>query len=130
MICGESAGIAACLALEGGTTVQAIDPVALQTALKQAGQKLSWDPATDKAPSRDTGGALTMSKLLGECDTDRDGVVSREEWNDGKKGWEWLFPHIDTGGNQVIEPAEYEAFQRYKAEHPDWAKALAEEPKK
>jgi hypothetical protein len=42
MICGESAGIAACHALAEDTTVQQIDMPAYREALDQAGQVLQW----------------------------------------------------------------------------------------
>lgn len=45
MICGESAGIAACRALAESTTVQKIDMAAYRRTLEKAGQKLTWDPA-------------------------------------------------------------------------------------
>jgi hypothetical protein len=45
MICGESAGIAACRALAENTTVQKIDMAAYRRTLEKAGQKLTWDPA-------------------------------------------------------------------------------------
>ena len=48
MICGESAGIAACRVLAEGTTVQTIDPVIYRAALEKAGQKLQWDPGVTR----------------------------------------------------------------------------------
>lgn len=121
MICGESAGIAAVRALTEKVTVQQISPTALREALEQAGQKLAWTggPRQDHATK---GRALTFVTLLKECDTDGDGLISRAEWNAGKPGWEWLFALIDTDKNGSINAAEYEAFQEYKAKHPDWAK--------
>lgn len=119
MICGESAGIAACRALAERTTVQAIDRKAFRGALERAGQKLAWDPAKDVGPK---GGAFSMDALLGECDRDGDKRVSRAEWEAGKKEHAWAFPLIDRDGDGWISAAEYQAFQQYKAEHPDWAK--------
>lgn len=119
MICGESAGIAACRALAEKTTVQAIDPAAYRAALEKAGQKLVWDPAKDKGPE---GGGYSVDNLLKECDRNGDKLVSRDEWEAGKKGWEWLFPVIDTDGDGVITAAEYKAFQEYKAKNPEWQK--------
>jgi hypothetical protein len=106
-------------ALAENATVQGIDLPAYRKALETAGRKLTWDPAKDISTS--TGG-LTVNRLLRECDRDGDGLVSRTEWDAGKKGWEWLFARIDTDGNGQITAAEYQAFQAYKAKHPDWRK--------
>jgi hypothetical protein len=119
MICGESAGIAACRALAEKTTVQGIDPAAYRAALEKAGQKLVWDPAKDKGPE---GGGYSADKLFAECDLDGDKLVSRAEWEAGKKGWEWLFPVIDADADGRVTGAEYKAFQDYKAKNPDWQK--------
>ena len=118
MICGESAGIAACRALAEQTTVQGIDRAAFRGALEKAGQKLAWDVKSDRAPED---GSYSMDALLKTCDLGGDGRVSRAEWDAGKKGWEWLFPVVDTDGDGQIGVAEYRAFQAYKAAHPDWA---------
>ena len=128
MICGESAGIAACQALEEDCSVQSIDSTVYRKALEQAGQKLTWDPATDKPSSgRGSGNeGLSMKRLTQECDTDGDGAVSQAEWNEGKSGWEWLFAVIDTNKDGRIVATEYEAFQTYKATHPDWAQRARE----
>ncbi|HNX34289.1 MAG TPA: FAD-dependent oxidoreductase [Kiritimatiellia bacterium] len=120
MICGESAGIAACRALAERTGVQAIDRAAFRAALEKAGQKLAWDPTRDKGPS--AGDGYSMAALLAACDRDADKAVSRAEWEAAKKGWEWLFPLIDADGDGRIDAAEYEAFQEYKTKHPDWQK--------
>jgi hypothetical protein len=50
MICGESAGIAACRALGENAHVQKINPAAYQLALEKAGQKLTWQGASQKPP--------------------------------------------------------------------------------
>jgi len=55
-----------------------------------------------------------------EIDADGDGLISPSEWNKGKPDWEWLFPVIDTNKNGQIDTKEYDAFQDYKARHPDW----------
>ena len=123
MICGESAGIAACLAIDQKTTVQSLDSAALQEALKQAGQKLFWDPEHDVAASNRSQ-SLSYKSLLQACDTDADGSVTHAEWAQGKPGWEWLFDTIDTSRNGRIEQAEYDSFQAYKREHPDWRTQL------
>jgi hypothetical protein len=117
MICGESAGIAACRALAEKTTVQGIDAAAYRAALEKAGQKLVWDPAKDVGPS---GGGYTMEKLLAECDRDGDKRVTRAEWEAAKKEHAWAFALIDTDNDGVISEAEYKAFQEYKAKNPDW----------
>lgn len=124
MICGESAGIAACRALEENCSVQAIQWGTYREALLRAGQKLGWDPARDKAPAEESGGgeALTVSRFLMECDDDGDGLVARGEWNAGKPGWEWLFEVIDADRNGRIHAAEYSSFQAFKKSNPDWAK--------
>ncbi len=127
MICGESAGIAACRAMDEAASVQDIDMDAYKEALEAAGQKLFWDPQHDRAPGFGQTG-LTFARLLRECDADGDGLVCRDEWNAGKPGWEWLFPFIDTTGDGTIDKAEYDAFQLYKAEHPDWQHTLREKP--
>ncbi len=117
MICGESAGIAACRALAERTTVQGIDPAAYRAALEKAGQKLAWDAAKDVGPA---GGGYSVEKLLKECDGDGDKLVSRAEWEAAKKDWGWLFPLIDTDADGQITAPEYRAFQEYKVKHPDW----------
>ncbi len=117
MICGESAGIAACRALAENVAVQAIDPAAYRAALEKAGQKLAWNPATDIAPA---GGGFTMDTLLRECDRDGDTRVTRAEWEAAKKEHAWAFPLIDTDTDGQISGPEYKAFQEYKAKHPEW----------
>jgi hypothetical protein len=102
--------------------VQRIDRPKYEQALLQAGQKLSWDPKRDRSAAADApiGQALTLERLLKECDADGDKRVSAEEWNAGKPGWEWLFPVVDADRDGRVEAAEYAAFQEYKARHPDW----------
>jgi hypothetical protein len=119
MICGESSGIAACRALAENASVQEIDLAVYRAALETAGQKLAWDVEKDVSTA---GGGLTMGRLLRECDRDGDALVSQAEWTAAKKGWDWLFPRIDTDGNGQIDAKEYAAFQDYKAKHPDWQK--------
>lgn len=125
MICGESAGIAAVRAIGEGVAVQRIDPAAFRRALERAGQKLAWDGPVPEKPRAGAGvaaGPLTFSSLLEHCDDDADQLVARSEWISGKPGWEWLFPVIDTDKDGRISAAEYDAFQAYKAKHPDWAR--------
>jgi hypothetical protein len=49
---------------------------------------------------------------------------SQDEWNTQKKGWEWLFPRIDTNSDGQISADEYKVFQQFKAKHDDWEEAL------
>jgi hypothetical protein len=51
-------------------------------------------------------------------------LVSKKEWEDGKKGWEWLFPHIDKDGHGTVDDKEYAAFQAFKKQYPDWLARL------
>ena len=51
---------------------------------------------------------------------------SQMEWNSQKKGWEWLFPHIDTNSDGTISVEEYRGFQKFKTEHEDWERTLRE----
>ncbi|MCB1229850.1 MAG: FAD-dependent oxidoreductase [Verrucomicrobiae bacterium] len=127
MMCGESAGIAACQALDEGVSVQRIDPKRLHQALEAAGQKLIWDPKKDQSSAGTNDGALSFQRLLDRCDNDRNQAISQVEWDAGKSGWEWLFPKIDSDESGTIDKAEYEAFQRYKTEHSDWTTRLKKE---
>jgi hypothetical protein len=123
MICGESAGIAACRAIAEGATVQTIDAAAFREALERAGQKLAWDgPVAGPASGGD--GTITYARLLAECDRDGDGRVSTVEWTAAKRGWEWLGPVIDANADGFIDETEYAALQATKARHPDWATRL------
>ncbi|MEQ9066880.1 MAG: hypothetical protein RLO18_09155, partial [Gimesia chilikensis] len=121
-----SAGIAACQALAENCAVQEIDAKAYRRALERAGQKLVWDPATDQPDSGmgKSGGRYTMQGLLRECDADDNGTVSQAEWNEKKAPYEWLFVFIDANSDGQIVAGEYEAFQKYKAQHPDWQKRI------
>ena len=126
MICGESAGIAACQALAENCAVQDIDANAYRRALERAGQKLVWDPATDQPDSGmgKESGRYTMAGLLKQCDSNDDNMVSQSEWNKAKTPYEWLFEIIDANSDGQIIASEYEAFQKYKAQHPDWQKRI------
>ena len=37
--------------------------------------------------------------------------ASKEEWDKTKRGYEWLFPHIDNNKDGKISTDEYQAFQ-------------------
>ena len=52
---------------------------------------------------------------------------SREEWDQSKPGWDWLFPFIDKNKDGKISAAEYAEFQDYKRTYPDWQKRLKDE---
>ena len=131
MICGESAGIAACQALDEKTTVQKIDPKAFQRKLIAAGQMLDWDGGRadnnvdllkqSGSHAGTSNAELNFALLLRECDTDGDSLVTQAEWNAGKQDWAWLFSVIDTDENGKLDEAEYMAFQEYKKKNPKWA---------
>lgn len=124
MICGESAGIAASRAIEEGLPVQRIGAGPFREALRRAGQKLAWEGPWPTLPGTGDGGRrpLTFASLVGASDEDGDGSVCRSEWDSAKPGWEWLFDVIDADKDGRIRASEYDAFQEYKAAHPDWAK--------
>lgn len=124
MIAGESAGIAAVLAIQQHKPVQQIDMQALTTALTAAGQKLHWDPAVDRSSAGATVQKLDFANLLKECDQDADNVVCAAEWNIGKPGFDWLFSFIDADNSGKIEEQEYAAFQEYKVKHPRWRETI------
>ena len=120
MICGESAGIAACRVIAEKTTVQDIDGKNYRAALEKAGQKLVWDVTKDVGPAG--GNGFSVDRLVKECDRDGDNKVSRAEWEAAKGAWKQLFPLIDTDANGLISEAEYKAFQEYKSKNQDWRK--------
>lgn len=127
MICGESAGIAACRALAEKAAVQNIDGAAYRKALETAGQKPAWDPQTDRPagpPQTSNPQRYSFEHLLRECDRDGDQKVTRAEWTAGKPDWKWLFSIVDTGRDGSIDAIEYAAFQKVKAENPDWQTKL------
>ena len=49
---------------------------------------------------------------------------SQKDWDSEKKGWEWLFHHIDTNSDGTISVEEYRSFQKFKTEQEDWEKTL------
>ena len=101
---GLSAGIAAAHALTENSAVQAIDFARYRRALLVAGQVLEWDG------------------------TQQGEWKSKEEWNNDKPGYEWLFPAIDKDKDGKISAGEYKEFQAFKQKHPDWQKLLGAEP--
>ncbi len=121
MICGESAGIAACRALDENTGVQEIDMPAYRQTLEKAGQVLQWtEELARQVGSADSGNSYSFESLCQICDRDGDKLVSQAEWNGGKQGWEWLFPVIDKNGDGQVDGAEYAAFQEFKKQNPNW----------
>ncbi len=102
---GLSAGIAAAHALAEKTAVQIIDLARYRKALLEAGQILEWDG-------------------IGQGEWN-----SKEQWNQDKPGYEWLFPAIDKDKDGRISSAEYREFQAFKQKYPDWQKLLRTEPK-
>lgn len=43
--------------------------------------------------------------------------ASQEEWNQEKRGYEWLFAFMDQNHDGQVDPEEYEALQQYKKKH-------------
>jgi len=129
MICGESAGIAACQALNEQKAVQDINLEKYLDRLKAVGQKLTWDPAVDRPSNHQKRTASTspysIQQLLDTCDDDGNGLISKAEWNNSKPDWEWLFHFIDTNHDSQMDGPEYLAFQKYKSEHTDWHARLS-----
>lgn len=101
MILGESAGVAAAMAVDAEIPVQDVPYNKLRQKLEDLDQTLD----------RKTPGKSALWK-------------SQDEWNKQKKGWEWLFPHIDTDSDGQVSAEEYNAFQKFKAEHDDWEESL------
>jgi len=105
MVLGESAGVAAAMAVEADIPVQDVPYSKLRKKLEDLEQTL------DRIQDRKKHGKSARWK-------------SQDEWNKQKKGWEWLFPHIDTDSDGQISAEEYNAFQKFKAEHDDWEESL------
>ena len=123
MMCGEAAGIAASQAIEAGVAVQRIDPAVYRKALLASGMLIAWDESLRPLVAKAEAKSLVQS-FFAEADDDRNGKVSRKEWDAHKPGWDWLFPKIDKNGDGFLDPAEYDAFQHYKEEHKDWRELL------
>lgn len=113
MILGESAGVAAAQAIRANVPVQKIDFRQLRDRLLQRGQILDWtDEQAQQTKQRHKHGFLA-----GEWG-------SRQEWDDAKPGWEWLFDAIDVNEDGRVSPAEYRALQDYKQKDKNWATTL------
>ena len=46
---------------------------------------------------------------------------TEQEWKKEKGSYGWVFPHIDKDADGTVTAAEYEAFQEFKQQHPNWA---------
>jgi hypothetical protein len=97
---GLSAGIAAAHAIKENAAVQAIDFPRYRRALLDAGQILELN------------------------ETSAAGWNSRDEWNQDKLGYEWVFDAIDEDKDDRISPEEYREFQAFKQKHKDWQERL------
>lgn len=109
-VLGESAGVAAAQAVKSGAKVQDLDAAKLRSRLQERGQVLEWTGPASSGPA-------PHGVETGEWN-------SREEWNESKPGWEWLFPFIDKNKDGKISAAEHAEFQEYKKQHPDWQKEI------
>lgn len=113
-VLGESAGVAAAHAIKAGVAVQNVDGAKLRSRLLERGQILEW-----------TGPIVRQTSGVEVSEWD-----SREEWNEAKPGWEWLFPVVDKNKDGKISTTEHTAFQEYKRQHPDWQKRARAEAAK
>ena len=109
MVLGESAGVAAAMAVDAEIPVQDVPYKKLRQKLDDLDQTLDriQGPVKDQ---QEPGKSASWK--------------SQDEWNMQKKGWEWLFPHIDTDSDGQISAEEYQAFRKFKAEHNDWVEVL------
>ena len=105
MILGESAGVAAALAIDAGIPVQDVSSETLRPKLDELGQKLV----------RGGDGKYNDQPRVWN---------SRKQWNAHKKGYEWLFPHIDKDSNGKISSEEYVNFQKFKSKNENWKEVL------
>jgi FAD dependent oxidoreductase len=97
---GLSAGIAAAHSIQEKVAVQVIDFPRYRRALLDAGQILELN------------------------ETSSTGWNSRDEWNQDKRGYEWVFDAIDEDNDGRLSPVEYREFQSFKQKHPDWQPRL------
>ena len=109
MVLGESAGVAAAMAADADIPVQDVPYDTLRQKLDVLEQKLE-----------------RVQESIHDQQKPDQSVrwQSQKEWNSEKKGWEWLFPHIDTNSDGTISAEEYRRFQKFKTEHEDWEKTL------
>ncbi|MCP4786341.1 MAG: FAD-dependent oxidoreductase [Fuerstiella sp.] len=126
---GEAAGIAAATAARSGKSVQAVDIQSLQDRLLELGIPLEHPegPMAYEKPRRTTAANApddVVKEFFARADRDGDGLASRSEWDSAKPQWEWLFVHIDKDKNGQLDRDEYEAFQDFKKENPDWRNTL------
>lgn len=110
MVLGESAGVAAAIAVDAEIPVQEVPYNKLRQKLDDLDQTLD----------RIQGAIEDQKKQHGKSASWK----SQDEWDQQKKGWEWLFPHIDTNSDGRISIKEYKDFQKFKTEQDDWEKAL------
>ncbi|MCP4194848.1 MAG: FAD-dependent oxidoreductase, partial [Planctomycetaceae bacterium] len=109
MVLGESAGVAAAMAADADIPVQDVPYDTLRQKLDALEQKL--ERVQDSIHDQQKPDQSVRWR-------------SQKDWNSEKKGWEWLFPHIDTNSDGTISVEEYRDFQKFKTEHEDWEKTL------
>ena len=105
MILGESAGVAAALAVDNEIAVQDVPYKQLRSKLENLEQILD-----------------RVEQDLTQFQSVR--WKSKEHWNAEKDGYEWLFSHIDKNSDGEISAKEYLAFQRFKSKNDDWERIL------
>ena len=105
MILGESAGVAAAIAVDGGIPVQDVSYETLRPKLDELGQKL-------------------VRAGYGKYSDQPRVWNSHKDWNAEKKGYEWLFSHIDKDTNGKISSEEYADFQKFKSKNENWEEVL------
>ncbi len=108
MILGESAGVAAALAVEDNIAVQDVPYAKLRPRLLKLGQKLDVLPPDGSFRSAGN----------------KHGWASQTEWDREKEGYEWVFPLIDSDKDGKVDAEEYGAFQLFKKTHDNWEEAL------
>ena len=105
MILGESAGVAAAIAVDDGISVQDVSYETLRPKLDELGQKL-------------------VRAGYGKYSDQPRVWNSHKDWNAEKKGYEWLFSHIDKDTNGKISSEEYADFQKFKSKNENWEEVL------
>ena len=110
MVLGESAGVAAAMAVDAEIPVQEVPYNKLRKKLDDLDQTLD----------RVQGSIQDQKKQQDKSASWK----SQDEWNKQKKGWEWLFPHIDTDSDGQISAEEYNAFLKFKSKHDNWEETL------